>query len=382
MDFLVSTKIEFMKYRHVCMAISGIAIILALISLSVFGLNFGIDFAGGTEVQINFRERPPIDEIRDKLKKVGLAESSIQQFGDDEHNEVLIRVPELEEEGGIDDVSKLIVSVLRDQDSTMMLEKGMVDLNIISGTDLVQLLNRKTADVSSGVNVDGAVKKLVDYRKSHGGLIADFPELQAEASMTDDEIEAFKAVGFFGDFSIRQIERVGPKVGQKLKSQSFMAVSFSVVFILLYIWFRFQFQYGIGAIAALIHDVIITLGILSLFEVKFTLTIIAAMLTLVGYSLNDTIIVFDRIRENLKIYRGKSIMSVIDRSMNETLSRTLMTSFSTLIVVICLYFLGGEVINGFAFTLLVGIIIGTYSSIAIASPVLHYWKKFMDAKKE
>ncbi len=381
MDFLVNNKFEWMKFRHVYLTASGIAIVLSIVSIFMFGLNFGIDFAGGTEVQIKFREAPPIDEIRDRLKKVGLEESSIQQFGDASENEVLIRVPELEEEGEIDDVSKLIISVLRDEKSMSLLDDGKVDLNIIGRVELKQMFKKELAGSEDKGDPEEIANRIIDYRKMHGGLISDFSEIKAGASLTEMELQILEKATFFGHFSIRQIERVGPKVGEKLKSQSMLAISFSVVFILGYIWFRFQFQFGIGAIAALVHDVIITLGVLSLFQTKFTLTIIAALLTLVGYSLNDTIVIFDRIRENLKSYRGKSMNATIDKSINESLSRTALTSLTTLLVVACLYFFGGEVINGFAFTLLIGIIVGTYSSVAIASPVLLAWKALMAYRK-
>jgi preprotein translocase SecF subunit len=183
-------------------------------------------------------------------------------------------------------------------------------------------------------------------------------------------------------FEVRRQEKVGPKIGEELKGKAVLAILYAMIGILIYISWRFEFKFAVGAIAALFHDVLITVGIFSLLNREISLAIVAALLTIVGYSLNDTIVVFDRIREDLALMRGQSYEAIINASINQTLSRTIITSLTTLVVVICLYILGGEVIRDFAFALMIGVIVGTYSSIFVASPVLIEWHGRLLAKKK
>lgn len=289
--FKSETHFNFMGKIKAAVTFSVILILIGLGSVAVSGgLKFGIDFAGGTLVQLQFKTPPDIEVIRDGLKTIGLGESTIQEFGS--KRDILIRVQRSEE---------------------------------------------KLEAVGSMV------------RKSLMG------------KFNVDEI------------TVERVEMVGPKVGRDLREKALLSILYAIIGIVIYISWRFELQYAIAAIIALVHDVLVTMGAFSIFDKEFTLVIVAAFLTIIGYSLNDTIVVFDRIRENLRRKGKSSIAEMINTSINQTLSRTLLTSGTTLLVVIALFFFGGEIIHDFSFALLVGIFIGTYSSIFIASVFLVYW---------
>ena len=282
------TNIDFLGKRRLWIGISLLVIAAGLASIVVRGgLNYGIDFAGGTLVQLKFREPADIRGIRRALKGIDLGDSVIQEYGGP--REVLIRV-----------------------------EKSTEDLENLS---------------------DKITKALA---------------------------------GVFGDkaFEVERVEVVGPQVGRDLQLKALKALLFAMIGILVYVTVRFEFRFAVGAIVALVHDVLITVGAFSILNKEFTLPIIAALLTIVGYSLNDTIVVFDRIRERMYLKKKESFEETVNKSINQTLSRTLLTSLTTFVVVVALFFLGGEVIHDFSFALIVGIVVGTYSSIFIASPIL------------
>jgi len=289
--FKSETHFDFMGRIKAAVTFSVILILIGLGSVAVSGgLKFGIDFAGGTLIQLQFKSSPDIEVIRDGLKTIGLGESTIQEFGS--KKDILIRVQRSEE---------------------------------------------KLEAVGSMV------------RKSLMG------------KFNIDEI------------TVERVEMVGPKVGRDLREKALLSILYAIIGIVIYISWRFELQYAIAAIIALVHDVLVTMGAFSIFDKEFTLVIVAAFLTIIGYSLNDTIVVFDRIRENLRRKGKSSISDMINTSINQTLSRTLLTSGTTLLVVIALFFFGGEIIHDFSFALLVGVFIGTYSSIFIASVFLVYW---------
>ncbi len=285
------THFDFMGKIKMAMTISGLVILIGLGSIALSGgLKYGIDFAGGTLIQLQFKTPPDIEVIRDGLKTIALGESTIQEFGS--KRDILIRVQRSEE---------------------------------------------KLEAVGSKV------------RNSLG--------------------EKFNKE----DITIERVEMVGPKVGRDLREKALLSILYAVIGIVIYISWRFELQYAIAAIIALAHDVLVTMGAFSILDKEFTLVIVAAFLAIIGYSLNDTIVVFDRIRENLRRRRKNTFVQIINASINQTLSRTLLTSGTTLMVVIALFFFGGEIIHDFSFALLVGILVGTYSSIFIASVFLVYW---------
>ena len=288
-----------MKVAAIC---SLAMIIVSILSLILHGgPRFGIDFAGGTLVQIQFQEDTTVNKIRSGLKKINLEDSIIQQFGYKDNIEFLIRT-----------------------------DKSTADLKGLSG------------------------------------------------EIEDSLIDTYGK----GNFEIRRVEIVGPKVGKDLRQKGINAIAIAMIGILIYITWRFEFRYAVGAIIALIHDVLITVGVFSLLGKEITLPIIAALLTIIGYSLNDTIVVFDRIRENVRKRRKQSLREVVNSSINQVLSRTFLTSATTLLVVLALFFLGGAVIHDFAFALLVGILVGTYSSAFIASPTILIWETFKPSKRK
>tara|TARA_B100001175_G_scaffold315341_1_gene326668 strand:+ start:874 stop:1776 length:903 start_codon:yes stop_codon:yes gene_type:complete len=289
--FKNETHFDFMGKIKPAMAFSSLLILVGLISIAISGgLKYGIDFAGGTLVQLQFKNPPDIEVIRDGLKTIGLGDSTIQEFGS--KKDILIRVEKSEEK----------------------------------------------------LEAVGAM-----VRRSLSG------EFNIE------------------EITLERVEMVGPKVGRDLREKALLSILYAIIGIVIYISWRFELQYAIAAIIALIHDVLVTMGAFSIFDKEFTLVIVAAFLTIIGYSLNDTIVVFDRIRENLRRKGKFSTIDIINASINQTLSRTLLTSGTTLLVVVALFFFGGEIIHDFSFALLVGIFIGTYSSIFIASVFLVYW---------
>ena len=281
------TNIDFMSRSRVALIFSAILIIASIASLTIRGLNFGLDFTGGTLIEVGYSSAPDTTVVRDQLSNAGF-DSVVQTFG--AATDIVVRIPPTD------------------------VEESSAELS-----------TRVLAALSEGVE---------------------------------------------GEIEMRRVEFVGPQVGDELAEQGILAVIYAMVGVFLYVMFRFQWRFSVGAVAALFHDITIAMGVLSLVQVEFDLTVVAAILAVVGYSLNDTIVLFDRIRENFPRYRKRQPVEVVNTSINETLSCTLMTSTTTLIVLFALFYFGGEIIHGFAFTLIVGVVIGTYSSIYVASTVL------------
>ena len=288
-DFVGKMKIA------VCVSLAMIIISIASI-IWHGGLNYGIDFAGGTLVQIKFQKAISADQIRNAFKPIGLQNSIIQPFGE---NEVVIRISESE----------------------------------AGGKELSEKIN-----------------------------------------------ESLKAALGQDAFEVRRVEVVGPKVGKDLTRKAMLAIVFSCIGMLVYITWRFEFRYAVGGILALVHDTIITVGAMSLLNKEFDLNIVAALLTIIGYSINDTIVVFDRIRENARKNIKQPLGQVINDSINQTLSRTILMSFTVFLVLLALFFLGGAVIHDFSFALLVGVVVGTYSSIFVASAIVLAWEQLRPSR--
>lgn len=278
------TNFNFMGKRKIAALFSTILVLAAITSLVIQGLNFGIDFTGGTMIELAYQEQVELNQVRTTLEQGGFDDAIVQNFGS--IHEVLIRLPIIESEN-MAELSNKVVSLLQAGNAT--------------------------------------------------------------------------------EIDVRRVEFVGPQVGEELTEQGGLAMLYALIGILIYVSFRFEYRFAIGSVVALVHDVLITLGVFSLFQLDFDLTVLAAILAIIGYSLNDTIVVFDRIRETfLRLRKGNS-EEIVNRALNDTLSRTLMTSATTLLVVISLFIFGGEVIHAFSIALLLGIVVGTYSSIYIAS---------------
>jgi len=281
------TNIDFMSRSRIALVFSAILIVASITSLATRGLNFGLDFTGGTLIEVGYPSAPETTEVRANLANAGF-DSIVQTYG--AATDIVVRIPPTD------------------------VEESSAELS-----------TRVLAALSQGVE---------------------------------------------GEIEMRRVEFVGPQVGDELAEQGILAVIYAMVGVFLYVMFRFQWRFSVGAVAALFHDVTIAMGVLSFVHIEFDLTVVAAILAVVGYSLNDTIVLFDRIRENFPRYRKRQPVEVVNTSINETLSRTLMTSTTTLMVLLALFYFGGEIIHGFAFTLITGVIIGTYSSIYVASTVL------------
>lgn len=392
MQLFKNITVDWIGKKNLFIGISVVLFTASIASLVIKGgPRYGIDFSGGTLVYVKFREKPPLDAIRGALRQRGLGESTIQRFGAESDHEVIISLDQKvtasasELDQGQSKIEETLNLSFRPADAGT--EK--LDLNNIGSarleTALASLPNLSTALQRTGqssLNSPAALSKaLIGYRDSHGGLIASFDELKS-IGVSDEVLGALREKFCLGNFAIIKTEIVGPKVGKALQRQAISATLYALGGMLVYIAWRFKGAvYGSAAVIAVLHDVVITLGFFSFFDKEISLTVIAALLTLVGYSMNDTIVVFDRIRENLKLLRREPLSSVVNKSINQTLSRTILTSGLTFLTVLSLYLFGGEVINAFAFALVVGIIIGTYSSIAIASPLLVIWNDYQGKKK-
>ncbi len=303
----VETKIDFMSPRMICFALSAVAILASIILIPTRGLNLGIDFAGGTLVEISEPSGAEIEDIRSSLSELNLKDLSVTTAtgtGTDAKGIFVIRAA-TSDEVSVEDVANV------------------------------------------NAEIDEADRVVNQLRET-------FPQGSADSP----------------DWEVLRKESVGPKVSGELLQAGVTALVVALGFMLIYIWFRFEWQFSIGAVLALMHDVILTIGVFSLLRIDFNLTTIAALLTIIGYSMNDTVVVYDRVREELRRYKKLSIKDVINLSLNRTLSRTLLTSGTTLLALISIYLLGGEVLRGFSFALIWGVIVGTYSSIFVASALL------------
>jgi preprotein translocase subunit SecF len=407
MRIIGKTNIQFLKYRGIALTISLLLIAAGLAyEFAGPGLNLGIDFRGGTQVTLKFREEPDLAALRELLAGIGAGEPAVQRFDEPEKFEVLVRVQnpeEVEPEEGEEASAEVTEGPETPQNekegdfTTTILDAIDEHFNAAAGDvfDLnrqgaQQLVNRLVAADPDGIGIDVDEKTrhyrpmadaVLEFRKE-AGIFASVDDLDGIEALSDATREHIKGMSTLGAFSLLGAESVGPTVGADLQKKAQYAIAFSLVGMLIYIWIRFQLPYSLGAVAALFHDVLITLSALAVTQREINLPTVAALLTLVGYSVNDSVVVFDRMRENLRFHRGEELEGLMNRSINQVLSRTLITSGTTLFVVLSLYLFGGDVINTFAFVLLIGIIVGTYSSVFVASPVALWVSKLIMARKE
>ncbi|MBZ5592987.1 MAG: protein translocase subunit SecF [Acidobacteriia bacterium] len=383
MELFKSTNYDFLGYKWPFICASLVLSVAGVVSLlSKGGPRYGIDFKGGMVMTVRFAGKPPIDEIRSVVsKRVG--EVSVQTF-EAGSNEVAIGTG-LTDARQLDQNRRAVVETL---DTTFgQPASGKLDFNNASHEALVSRLLDALARNSVAMS-DAQLQKLVadmlEFRNTppRSGLITSFDQLSAVPGVAPAVINTLKQECYLAPFSVRRgVEMVGPQVGADLRQRAIWATLAALGGMLVYIAFRFEWIYGVAAVVACFHDTIITIGFFSLFNKEITMTVIAALLTLVGYSMNDTIVIFDRIRENLKLSRREPLEQVINRSVNQTLSRTVMTSGLTFLTVIALFLFGGPVLHGFSFALVVGIIIGTYSSVFVASPIVLFWHNWFDERK-
>jgi preprotein translocase subunit SecF len=368
-EFFRNPNIDFLGKKWYFLAFSLLFSVAGVFSMLFWhGVPLGVDFRGGTLVYVKFSHPPDDKAIHEALARVDLTQAKIQRLGVITNNEVLIDLDVREtSEKALDQGKVQIISALETNAPA-----GKLDLNNTSSLTLANYLLEKDplhAGTDANQRYAAAAKAIVDYRdKTKGGVLSSFDELKDAA---DPAVVAALQDGFFlSDFGVYQVEIVGPQVGAQLKGQAMRAVAYSLLGMLIYLGFRFEWIYGVAAVITVFHDTLITVGAFSLANKEISLTVIAAILTLIGYSNNDTIVIFDRIRENLKLMRREKLSEIVNRSINQTLSRTILTAGLTFLTVLALYLFGGEVLHGFSFALVIGILIGTYSSIAIAAPIL------------
>ncbi len=390
MDIVKNPNVDWLALKWVFISISLILMVLVGVSVVRGGLNLGVDFTGGTLVHAKFKEEPQLERIRDTLSEAALQAEEVIRFDELSLNEVQIRMARVEGEEAQDFTleSNEIFDALRQEYDQSQSETGKLDLNNVSRSALstrLQELNPENSSEEQPISElsehsGELADKIIDYRTDQSGMIRDFSELD-RLGIPTAVVETLSEESYLGSFTIISVESVGPKVGQEMRTRARDAVGFSLLGMLIYIAVRFWPIYGFAALVALFHDVFITVGAFSLTGREISLTVVAALLTLVGYSINDTIVVFDRVRENLRLMRRSDLGTIINTSINQTLNRTIMTSGMTFLAVFSLYLLGGQVLQGFSFALVVGIIVGTYSSIAIASPIVLWWQSYLDRKK-
>jgi preprotein translocase subunit SecF len=380
MELFKNTNFDFLGKKWPFIIASLVLTAAGLGSLIVKGgPKYGIDFAGGVNMYVKFAQAPPVDKLRAALSQKISGEISVVEIPGTQ--EVIIGV-EQKDEKDLDSARRAVIETLG---ANFGQTAGKLDLHNTGASALADRLRDPLQRAGAGLNdqqLTDLAKAITNFRDGspNFGILAGLDQLSAVPGMTPTILNVIKQEVALSPFAIRNVEVVGPKVGAELRNQAILATLYALAGMLVYIAFRFETVYGVAAVLAVFHDTIITIGLFSIFNKEISLTVVAALLTLVGYSMNDTIVVFDRIRENLKLMRREKFPNLVNISINQTLSRTVLTSGLTLLSALALWLFGGQVLNGFAFALVVGIIVGTYSSIFIASPILIFWKDWADKR--
>jgi preprotein translocase subunit SecF len=376
-EVLSKTNIDFMSKGKVTLTLSAIVFLACLGALLANGINYGIEFTGGTEMQVKFLEEPDLTAIRSELGDAMSAEGItgtpvVTTVGDPAMREVSIRIGNTGADGDDQIATRMVVESLRTDGDRRAREAGKINLNEDEVREIRDALVQSGA---VGAEDADAFAEALRERRRERAILTGPSDLDGVAGLTP-EIRAFlDDATYYGSFALRGQSYIGPAVGDELLSKALWAILGSLGGVLVYIAFRFQIRWGVAAIVALVHDSVITLGLFSVFDQEMSLPVVASFLTLIGYSVNDTVVVFDRIRENLKAKAGQRMIEIVNVSINQTLSRTVITSGLTWIVVLGLWAFGGEALKAFSFVLVIGVLVGTYSSIAVASPVLVLWRK-------
>ena len=383
MELFKNTNFDFLGKKWPFIIASLVLTVAGIGSLiAKGGPRYGIDFKGGTLVYVKFAQRPPMENLRGALAgQFPGTTPEVQEITGT--NEVIIGT-DLKEARELADARERIVRTLAGTFGQP--GAGKLDINNASQQAIVDRLRAPLQAAGTTLTdqqlqeLAGAIKNFRDT-PPRSGLLTNFDQLSGVPGVSPQVIATLKQEGYTAPYSIRQVETVGPKIGEELRRQAVLVILSALGGMLIYIALRFEWIYGVAAVIAVFHDTIITLGLFSIFNKEITLTVVAALLTLVGYSMNDTIVVFDRIRENLKLNKRMGFGDLINASINQTLSRTILTSGLTLLTCLSLWLFGGPVLNGFSFALVMGILVGTYSSVFIASPILVFWHDFIDNRK-
>ncbi len=401
-------NIDWMGKAKYFFALSGLLLVIGWAAIFFKGgIKYGIDFRGGTNVDVRFAQPPNIDKLRAGLREQGLGNSEIQSVSDiasSSSNEVLIFVEQAGQGSQAIDEGK--TKVLNALDATYGISSAAKpDFNSVTSSALANVLSQKDPlglSIGAGDKYQILAKNLLAYRdKDKNGVISNFADLAQVSGATPAVVASIESNYSLAPFVIRNVDIVGPKVGAELRNQAIRVTLYALAGMLVYIAFRFyggqiggstgwaargavgfilrfvdRIIFGVAAVLAVFHDVLITLGLFKIFGFEISLTVIAALLTLVGYSMNDTIVIFDRIRENNRLLRKEPFADVVNKSINQTLSRTILTSGLTFLTVLVLFLMGGQVLRAFAFALVVGIVVGTYSSFGIAAPLVVAWNRW------
>ena len=371
MEFFHNVNIDFLGKKWYFLAFSLVFSVAGLLSILFWHhIPWGVDFRGGTLVYVKFSHTPDLAAIRSAMDRAGLKDPKIQPYDQPSLNEVLIDLGLREtNEAALDQGKTKIIQALETNPPA-----GKLDLNNAPVLNIKNFLMDKDPMhlvTDADPKYTAQAQAIVDFRdKVHGGVLNSLDQLKGAPGVDPGSAGVVPDGFFLSDFGVRNVEIVGPQVGGQLRTQAGLATLYSLLGMLVYLGFRFEWIYGVAAVVTVFHDTLITVGAFSLTNTDISLTVIAALLTLIGYSNNDTIVVFDRIRENIKLMRREKLSEIVNRSINQTLSRTILTAGLTFLTVLALFLFGGEVLRGFSLALVIGILIGTYSSIAIAAPIL------------
>jgi len=378
MQIFVNTKYDFVKWRFHAVAFSMIVIIIGAALYIKNGVNWGIDFAGGANIVLKFRDAVPMDKLRSDF-----TDASIQQYGPADARSALIRLPQMKKEG---DYAGQAVAKLN-HDLNPEAATGKVDLNFNGRDSIAELLFTADPD-HKGTNDDarkyyGNVAQNIINKRSELGIFTNVGQASSAKDVTTGITGVLRDKTFAGAFNVLNQETVGPQVGKELQQKAVLAIIFSTLAMGAYLWIRFDLMFGVAAIVCIVHDVCVSLAFLAMINGEFSLNIVAALLLIVGYSINDTVVTYDRVRENRRKLKTRATLEdQLNLAMNQTLSRTILTSGSVVIVLVALILFGGKVIHEFAWILLIGVLAGTYSTVTIVPAVAIAWNNMTGRKHD
>jgi preprotein translocase subunit SecF len=380
--------IKFTSKRYYAFALSGLIILAGVVMFFTRGFNMGIDFSGGTLIEASFLKPTSIPQVRSMLGKVNLGDAQITRIGSE--NKFFIKTlaslkkmnlnntVKMEDIEEYELVARQIHNSMLDDAEKGQAAAGKVDLNNTAQGEIARFLRDKGL---GDEDAQASAQIIIGLRKGKTGIINDFSALE-NAGIKHRVMTLLRDNTFLSKFTFLSVEFVGPQVGKDLRRKAALACVWALIGMLVYIAFRFKFLYGLSGILTLFHDVLVSLSFVLFFRIEMSLQVVAAILTIVGYSINDTIVVFDRLRDNLKIMKKDDLEAILDMSLNQTLSRSIFTSLTVFLTVLSLYLFGGEVIRPFAFTMLVGVIAGSYSTIYQSCAWLKVWEKYFLKRKK
>jgi len=381
MQLFKTPHINFMKYKYVALAFSAVVILAGILNLTVGqGFKLGVDFRGGTLLRVAFARPTSVGDVRQALGKIGLGDASIQEIGKG-GREFQIRTQLPKAEGEADKeleaheiMASRVIEALASEEDKLDIGRGLKDLNALDETSLSFLLEPAVPEDAAAY-----AREIAELRKNQG-LILDFGEIE-KLGLKAEAVAKLREKTYLGSLSPLSRETVGPQVGADLRKKATLATVWALVGMLVYIALRFKIAYGVSAILTLTHDVLFTLAVFSFTSRELNLPVVAAILTIVGFSINDTIVIFDRVRDNLKVMRRSPFEDILNASLNQMLSRSIITSGTVFLTVLALFLFGGQVINDFAFTMLVGVLEGSYSTIYLSCPVVLFWQRIFKTQK-